>query len=131
MPVARRLVIAQGGTPIAGVNQKSISINGEPIDITDDQSSGWRTFDSDVGRRSVDLSIEGYAVETSSALRDALLSGTPTLLLTNISITYPNGDAITGDFFLSSLEESGPENEALSFSAEMQSSGPITFTPAT
>lgn len=130
MPVARRLTISQGGSPIAGVSQKSVSINGEPIDITDDQSAGWQTFDSDVGRRSIELSIEGSVVASSSALRDALLAATPSLLLTDITITYPNGDAIAGNFFLSSLEDSGPENEKLGFSATLQSSGTMTFTPS-
>lgn len=128
MPAARRLEIRQGGTVIAGVVQKSISINGEPIDITDDQSGGWRTLDADVGRRSVDISIEGVA--TGNTLRAALLAGTPSLLLTNISVVYPNGDTITGNFFLNSLEESGPENDKLGFSASLQSSGEPQFVEA-
>ena len=130
MPAARRLLIKKNGTVIAGVRQKSISIAGEPIDITDDQSSGWRTLDSDVGRRSVDISIEGFVTEADSTLRDALLAASPSLLLTDITVTFPNGDSLAGDFFLSSLEESGPENEANGFSAELQSSGTMNFTPA-
>ena len=109
---------------------KYTQYQGEPIDITDDQSSGWRTLDSDVGRRSVDISIEGFVTEADSTLRDALLAASPSLLLTDITVTFPNGDSLAGDFFLSSLEESGPENEANGFSAELQSSGTMNFTPA-
>lgn len=130
MPAARNLVIKKGGTAIAGVRQKSVSIAGEPIDITDDQAGGWRTLDSEVGRRSIDVSIEGFVTTADSTLRDALLAGSPTLLLTDVTVTFPNGDAISGNFFLSSLEESGPENEANGFSAELLSSGAMTFTPA-
>jgi len=128
MAAARKLVISQGGTPIAGVVQKSLSMNGEPIDITDDQSAGWRVMDSDVARRSVDLSIEGVA--TGNTFRALMLATNPVLLLTDITVTWPNGDTLTGDFFFNSLEESGPENDKLGFSATMQSSGAMVFTAA-
>ena len=126
MAAARELKIRQAGTVIAGVVQKSISIAGEPLDITDDQSGGWRVLDSAVGRRSVDISIEGVA--TANGLIGRMLGSTPTLLLTDVDVVWPNGDAMSGDVFLSSLETSGPENDKLGFSATMLSSGEMTFT---
>ena len=37
---------------------------------------------------------------------------------------------MAGDFFLNSLEETGPYNEAVTFTASLQSSGVFTYTPA-
>ena len=130
MPAARRLLILQNGLPIAGVMQRSISINGEAIDITGDAANGWRMFDADVGLRSVDISVEGFSLDNDNTLRDMIMSPSPNLLLDNISIQYPNGDVMDGSFFFSSLEQSGASNEKLGFSATLQSSGEITITAA-
>ena len=131
MPSARRLKIIKDGSVIAGVIQKSISIAGEPLDITDDASNAWRTFDEDVGRRSIDISIEGVASTHDNSLRTAILAQTPNLLFKDLIVEYPNGDRFQGDFWMSSLEESGPENDKLGFSATLQSSGVMTFTANT
>jgi len=130
MAAGRRLIISQGGTPIAGVKEKSISYNGEPLDITDDQSGGWRILDPDVGKLSIDLSVSGYVVSGNNALRSAIKSGTPQLLLQDITITDEVGGTVECDFFLTSLEESGPEGDSLGFSVSMLSSGqPVFGTP--
>ncbi len=123
--IGRELLIKRGSVVIAGVRSKSASVNGEAVDITSDDDSGFRTLLSVVGTKSMDLSVEG--VTKDATLRAAMLSGT-SLLLTDVSLEYPNGDTITGDFFLSSLEESAPYNEAATFSASLQSSGEFTYT---
>ena len=131
MPAGRRLEIKQGGTAIARCQETSISISGAGIEITDNQSSGWRTYDDDVGARSVDISISGVATLAASPLRVALLAASPTLLLTDITVEYPDGEVLSGNFWLESLEESGSAtgNDPIKFSAEMKSSGVITRTP--
>ena len=131
MPAGRRLLIKQGGTAIAGCTQTSITITGEPIDTTDKQSGGWRTLDDDVGLRSVDISLSGYSVGGPNVFRTALTAATATLKLTDITVEYDDGETLSGDFWLGSVEESGNEgSEAMQYSAELQSSGPITRTPA-
>lgn len=131
MPAGRRLVIKQGGTAIAGCQETSINIGGGPIEITDNQSSGWRTYDDDTGSRFVDISISGVSTAAASPLRVALLASTPTLKLADITIVYADGETLSGDFWLESLEESGAANgdDPIKFSAELKSSGAITRTP--
>lgn len=128
MAAARKLVISKNSVVLAGIITKSISIAGEALDLTDDQSGGWRVLDSEVGRRSMDISFDG--VVKDNTFRALILAGTAALLLTDITMVWPNGDAITGDFYLDSLEESGAEDEALKFSGTLKSSGEITFTAA-
>jgi predicted secreted protein len=128
MSAARDLIIQRGAVTIAIVSQKSISISGEGVEITGDTDNAWRTFDSFVGARAVDISVEG--VTKDADLRAAILAGTPSLLMTDITATYPNGDTIAGDFWFGSFEEGGPQNDALRFSATFQSSGEIVYTAA-
>lgn len=128
MSAARKLKIMDGVSVMAGVQQKSLTMNGEPIDITDDEDGGWRTLDSDVSLRSVDISVEGVTKDT--VLRAAILAASPSLLLTDISVVFPNGDTVTGDFFLTNVEEGGPHGDALKFSASFQSSGEMLYVAA-
>lgn len=123
----RELLIKKGVSVIAGVRTKTVTINGEPIDITSDDDSGFRTMLATAGLRSIDLSVEG--VTKDSTLR-AIVAGVSSQLLTDISIEYPNGDTIEGDFYLVNIEESGEYQDALTFSASLQSSGAFTYTPA-
>ena len=123
----RELLIKKGVSVIAGVRTKTVTINGEPIDVTSDDDSGFRTMLSTAGLRSIDLSVEGV---TKDAVLRAIVAGTSSQLLTDITIEYPNGDIIDGDFYLVNIEESGEYQDALTFSASLQSSGPFTYTPA-
>lgn len=123
----RELLIKKGVSVIAGVRTKTVTINGEPIDVTSDDDSGFRTLLASAGLRSIDLSVEGV---TKDATLRAIVAGVSSQLLTDISIEYPNGDTIDGDFYLVNIEESGEYQDALTFSASLQSSGPFTYTPA-
>lgn len=126
--VGRLLKIKQGSTTIAGVRSKTITANGEPIDITTDDENGYRTLLSDPATRSLDISVEGLTKDNT--LRSAILTGSSALLLTDINIEFPNGDTITGDFFFNSHEETGNHTDAVGFTASFQSSGEWTFTAA-
>jgi len=123
----RELLIKKGVSVIAGVRTKTVTINGEPIDITSDDDSGFRTLLGDAGTRSIDLSVEGV---TKDAVLRAIVAGSSSQLLTDISVEYPNGDTIEGDFYLVNIEESGEYQDAVTFSASLQSSGAFVYTPA-
>lgn len=125
--IGREFVIKKGATAIAGVRTKSLSFNGEPIDVTTDDDNGFRTLLATAGQKSVDMSVEGLTKDAT--IREAALSGT-SLLLTDITVDYPNGDKLAGNFFLNSVEESGTYNDAITFTASLQSSGEFTYTPA-
>lgn len=123
----RELLIKKGVSVIAGVRTKTVTINGEPIDVTSDDDSGFRTLLGSAGLRSIDLSVEGV---TKDAVLRAIVAGNSSQLLTDITVEYPNGDTIDGDFYLVNIEESGEYQDAVTFSASLQSSGAFTYTPA-
>lgn len=111
----------------AGIQSKDIKYNGEPIDISSDDDNGWRALMSETGMKSIDIAFEGVSKDT--VLRTIVL--TDSRMLTDVSLVWPNGDTLTGNFFLANFSEKGETNDAIKFSAELQSSGPMTFTPDT
>lgn len=125
--VGRNLQILKALVVIASVRNKSISFAGEPIDITSDDDEGFRLLLAEEGQKSIDMSVDG--ITSDAVLRGLALTGTD-LLLTDINLLWPNGDTLTGDFFLSSFEESGPYKDAITFTASLQSSGPWIYTAA-
>lgn len=125
--IGRELLVKRGSTVIAGLRSKGVAFNGEPVDVTTDDESGFRTLLSEAGTYSIDLSVEG--VTKDNDLRAAVLGSTD-LMLTDVNIEWPNGDTLSGDFFFASLEETGPYNDALTFSGSLQSSGEWTYTAA-
>lgn len=110
---------------IAGIREKSIAINGEPIDVTSDEDNGWRLLLTVAAQNEVTISISG--VTKDRKLIVDFFAGTRTRALT---IQYPGGDELSGTFYLASLTEGEPYNDASTFEAELQSSGVVTYTPA-
>ena len=47
------------GTLVAGARTKSVTFNNEPIDVTTDDASGFRTLLEEPGQKSLDVSVEG------------------------------------------------------------------------
>lgn len=110
---------------LAGVQEKSISINGEAIDISGDDSSGYRELMAEPGQKSVDVSVSG--ISKDDKLRVIAFANDRTLPL---KILYPDGGTITGTFYLATYKETGPYKDAMTFEAEWQSTGAVTFTAA-
>lgn len=123
----RKLRIKKGGTAIAGARTDNLTINNEPIDITDKSDAGWSTMLADAGVRSVEADVEGI-LEDSTLI--ALSVGAVANLLAAWSIEIEGIGTFTGNFYLNSLELGGEQEDAVTFTANIQSSGVITFTAA-
>lgn len=119
----RDLTLTWNGAAIAGCREKSITINGEPIDVTSDDDSGWRNVLESPAQKQVDLSISG--VTKSHVLKTDWSGDNRTRA---VVITYPDGSTISGNFFLSDYSESGAYNDAVTFDATLMSDGTVTFS---
>lgn len=122
----RALIIKRNGTKIAAVVTKSISINNEAIDITNDDDVGFRRLLDESGVRSIDLSVEG--VHTDDVMLTAAGAVSPTLI-DDMDIIFSSGLTISGDFRMNNYESSGETAGRVQFSATFQSTGAWTFTP--
>lgn len=121
--IGRSVALTWDGAAVAGVREKGIALAGEPIDVTDDDSAGWRTLLTEAGENQVTISISG--VTKDAVLRTAWFAGDRTNVVT---LTYPSGGGtLTGTFYLASYSEAEPYNGAATFEAELQSSGVVTF----
>lgn len=126
--LGRKLLLKVAGAAVAGLRTRGISVNKEAIDVTTDDDDGFRKLLSEAGQVSLDMSIDGLTKDAE--LRAAALTNT-SITLTAVTVEYPNGDVIAFDeVMMNSFEESGSYNEALSFTASLQSSGAWTYTPA-
>jgi TP901-1 family phage major tail protein len=122
--LGRKVELTWGGAEIPGVREKGISLNGEAIDVSADDSLGWRELLAEAGENQVNVSVSG--VTRSAALNSDWFAGTRTKA---VEITYPDGGVIAGNFFLASYSDTGPYKDATTFEAELQSTGAVTFTP--
>lgn len=125
--IGRKMLVKKNNVAIAGVTEKSISINHEPVDISSDDDLGYRKLLNDPASKSIDISVSGVA--TAETIRNiAILSGVTHTMLTDLTFEWVDGDKISGDFYLASYEESGSTGDKVTFSASFQSSGAWTFT---
>lgn len=120
----RSVLLTWNSAAIAGVREKSVALNGTPIDVTADDDAGWRKLLTASGEDHVDIDLSG--VTKSQILKSDFFAGTRTR---TISLTYPSGGVLTGSFYLASYSEKGPFKDAVTFDAKFQSTGPITWTP--
>jgi predicted secreted protein len=101
-----------------------MAINREPIDVTSDSSSAWRTLLSTVGSRSVDITIEGVVdLAARTFLTDALAE-----TLDVYTLEWADGSELTGTFALGNYEESGEHTGEVTFSTTLTSSGTVVLT---
>lgn len=127
--VGRKVLLTPtaGGTAIVGGRTKTINFNNEGIDITSDDDDGWRTFlASDPAQRGIEMSMEG--VLKDSALIELATTGGADLI-DEYDLSMPGIGTFTGDFHFGSISLGAPYNDAVTFTATINSSGPVTFTP--
>jgi TP901-1 family phage major tail protein len=122
----RKLRIKKGGVAIAGAQTENLTINNEAIDVTDKDDAGWRTYIADAGVRSIDASVEGVLIDSTLI---AVSTGAVSGLLAAYTLEIDGIGDFAGDFYLNSLEIGGETAGAITFTASIQSSGIITFTP--
>ncbi len=122
----RSVRISRNGVSVVGARTDSVTINNEPLDITDKDDSGWRTMLADVGLRSVSCEVEGV-LKDATLISDA--TGTPTsTLLRSCVVTISGLGTLTGDFYLNSLQLGAEQDGVVTFTATLESSAGMTAT---
>lgn len=131
--VGRGTKVKKNAVTLIGVRTATLDWSGEPIDLSSGEDDGFRLLGSLPGQKQIDLSIEG--VTKDSVLKDLALTGGSTLL-TDITIEFAiinpantTAATLSGDFYMASFSDANPYNDAITFTAPMQSSGEWTYTP--
>jgi len=120
----REIYVSKGATRLLGGRTKSLSLNGEAVDITSDDDSGWRTFLAEFGVQSVDVEVEGVLKD------DVLIEAWFDNDLAAYTVTITGIGTFTGSWKLSSVPLTGAHDGSIDYSGSLQSSGEITYTPA-
>ena len=117
--LGRKVTIKIGGVAIAAARTKNLTINNEPVNVTTDGDDGIQTLLNEPGEKAVSVSVEGIGDQT--ALVDVALGDD---LVESIEFDY-GSFSIIGDFFQASYAEGQPYNDAITFTAEYQSTGAV------
>lgn len=121
-----RLVrISRGGVTIVGARTDSVTVNAEPIDITDKDDAGWRTLHNDVAMRSIDCEVEGV-LKIGTLPAAAVAAGS--VLLGPCVVTIGDLAVFSGNFFLNNVTIGAEQEGAMTFTASLQSGGVVTAT---
>lgn len=128
-----RIKIGDGGspesfTPIGGARQDQFTLNNGAIDITNKDTNDWRQILQDAGTRQATISITGIFSDTASeaALRLAAINRA----IVNYQVVLPNGDIWEGPFYVSTISDTAAYNDAMQYSATLESAGELTYTVA-
>ena len=122
------LKIGNGASPVsyrtvAGMKTTQMTINGDPVVITNKSSGGWRDLLSGAGTRSVSVSASGIFLgsEAVSLIRGHALAGT----INDIELSFEGGERFFGRFLVQRLDYSGDFNGERTYTFQLESSGAV------
>lgn len=114
---------------VAGIREKGFTFNGDPIDQTNSDSSGWQSLIDKAAVNSIEIAASGVLLDDT--LRQDWFTGASAAAarLQTLTAVMHDGGTLAGKFYLSSYSETGPHDGETTFDATFKSSGPITYTP--
>lgn len=122
-------VSADGGstfTTVGGVRTNGLTINNEPVDVTNAGSAGFREHLADGGIQSVSLSCDGIVVD--NAAFETMLTQAKDRTKVRYKFEFATSGSIAAEFVVTSVQLTGTYNDAQTFSAQLESSGAVTIT---
>src|SRR5215211_2984995 len=90
---------------VAGLKTTQLSVNGDPVAITNKDSGGWRELLSGAGVRSVSVAASG--IFTGSAAEGQVRSLALIGQLSPYELSFESGEKMRGQFLVSRLEFAG------------------------
>jgi len=112
-------------TTVAGLRDTSITMNNEPIDVTNKDSSRVRTLLAGAGTQI--FTASGTGIFTDGASEASVRTAFAAATFSNFQILIPDFATFTGSFMVASIEYSGNYNDAVQYSMSFESAGSITF----
>lgn len=119
-----KLGTAAAGTKIAAMRETSFTINGEAVESTNKDSSGWRELVDGAGTTSMTISASG--VLTGVAQAQTLRGYAADKSLNAYGIVWDDGDTLDASFQLTVFEAAGSHNGEQTYSITLESSGSVT-----
>jgi predicted secreted protein len=116
---------------VAGVRELGFSVGGEAVDVTNNDSAGWRALLDAAGVNSIDIPISGV-LQNDTLRADAINGATigSGLRMQAATFVRADGSMLSGNWYLQGYSETGAHDGEITFEATLMSNGPITYTPA-
>jgi TP901-1 family phage major tail protein len=112
-------------TTVAGLQDTSISINQETVDVTNKDSSRVRTLLAQGGVKS--FTITGSGIFQDNATEQSVLTAFDGASFTNYQFLVPDYNTFTGAFQVTTLDYTGTYNGAVQYSMTFESAGAVTI----
>ncbi len=108
---------------VAGLKTTQLSINGDPVAITNKDSGGWRELLSGAGVRSVSVAASGIFTGSAAEvqLRGLALDGG----IEDYELSFESGERMRGRFLVTRLEYAGDFNGERNYTLALESSGAV------
>ena len=115
---------------IGGLRDANITINQSTVDTTSKSSAGIRQLLDAPVLRSISISGSGVFLNDASikAIRDAAMAGDQKGFRITTAGTATAGVTYTGQFAITSFEESGAYDGEQQYSVSLESTGTVTVT---
>jgi TP901-1 family phage major tail protein len=112
-------------TTVAGLQDTSISINQETVDVTNKDSSRVRTLLAQGGVKS--FTITGSGIFQDHASEQSVLTAFDGASFTNFQFLVPDYNTFTGAFQVTTLDYTGTYNGAVQYSMTFESASTVTI----
>lgn len=119
---------ASGDEAVLGVRSKTVNLLGEALDITSDDDDSFQRFLTEAPRQGINMTVDGIA---KGAFVQRVAEAGNVLALTDYTLECPNVGNWRGDWVVSQVNLSGETDQIATFSATINSDGPLVFTPET
>ena len=124
----RKVKLKVGGNIVAGLQTKTIAVNGQAIDVSDDGDSGFISYLPGIlADRQIVLTGDGY--EEDGVLRGLAMGPEADSFLAAASLEWEDGGKIAGKVVLSGYQETGAYNDGVKFNFTLSTDGEWTYTP--
>ncbi|WP_424967337.1 phage tail tube protein [Dinoroseobacter sp. S375] len=122
-------VLQKNSATIGTLREVTMTVNGEPIRVDGQTDSGViRHLANKLIGRSITFGVSGLV--DGSTLRAIAAGASGGAFMDDISVTFPDGDTLTGDMVMTGYTETGPYEDAQNFAATFTTDGPWTFNAA-
>lgn len=114
-------------TSITGLRAVDITINSNPVDISNKASNGWRELLPDAGIKQVSISASGVYDSASTRLV-ALMQNALAPTLVEARLQSGAGDHLYGTWALSNFKRGATHDNVETFDLALDSHGPVIWT---
>ncbi len=124
--------LGAGFQTLGGIQKRTLKLNGTAIDVTNqDSEAGWKEMLSGVASKS--LSISGDGVFKSGPVATQLIQCwlQQSALGFSWQVIIPGLGILEGLFAIGDMQFDGSQDQVVNFSINLDSAGPIGFTPDT